>query len=36
MILGIPIHVRMPYGLQAEIDCEKNTFSILENAVIDQ
>lgn len=26
----------MPYGLQAEIDCEKNTFSILENAVIDQ
>lgn len=25
----------LPYGVQAEIDCDKKTFAILENAVID-
>ena len=25
----------LPYGVQAEIDCEKQTFALLENAVID-
>jgi muramoyltetrapeptide carboxypeptidase LdcA involved in peptidoglycan recycling len=25
----------IPYGLQAEINCEKKTFSIIENAVVD-
>lgn len=25
----------LPYGIQAEIDCDQNRFSILENAVID-
>ncbi len=25
----------LPYGVQAEIDCEKKRFSILENAVTD-
>jgi muramoyltetrapeptide carboxypeptidase LdcA involved in peptidoglycan recycling len=25
----------LPYGVQAEIDCDKKTFAILENVVID-